>query len=210
MTFCGNIIRNEVSTILNAGSVIKILVNNVGTSNNYPKSLQEHNENEVSQLININLGFACQLSREILPHLLYSSRGNHGRSGVVFISSMAGILPGAPFIPIYAACKAALISLSNSIKAENSDKNLDVLCVVPGHVNAGKTPAWFGKGTTCSGIASAKEIARLTMGSIGASNTTICPYMYHSIQLAFLHHLIPTRVILWIERNMLKGVRTTT
>ena len=198
-------IKKRIALIKKNSGVLKIIINNVGISNKTPKRFHEHSQYEIDKLLKVNLSFCCHLTRELLPGLLNAATSKK-KSALVFVSSMAGSLPSSPLVSIYGACKAALISLSNSIKIENNCNNLDVLCVTPGYVNSGRTPAWT-KRSESIGIASPQVIAFLSLGKLGVCDV-ISPYPIHSLQFNILKILIPDYFTSWMALKTLEGVDT--
>lgn len=109
---------------------IDVLVNNAGLM--HPSPLARAKEAEIDDQLQTNLYGAIHLTNLVLPHLLQS------RGSVVFVSSLAGIVP-APLHSVYGATKAALRSLSMSLHFELREAGVSVTCVLPGTVAGAMT-----------------------------------------------------------------------
>ena len=164
------------------GASLRLLVNNVGISTPAPATLPQHSAADVERLVSINFLFAAQLTRALWPRLAaVSGGGARSRSGILFVSSGASLIPAA-FVSVYGATKAALNHLARALRAEaeaeagaeagakagagagverggGGGHRLDVLAVTPGYVaGAGNTPRWTGATTVGS---SPEDVARV-------------------------------------------------
>ena len=168
------------------GASLRLLVNNVGISTPAPATLPQHSAADVERLVSINFLFAAQLTRALWPRLAaVNGGGARSRSGILFVSSGASLIPAA-FVSVYGATKAALNHLARALRAEAGAEakaeagagakagagvevglesgggrghRLDVLAVTPGYVaGAGNTPRWTGATTVGS---SPEDVARV-------------------------------------------------
>ena len=198
----------KLDAFFNANSIdLQILINCVGISNDYPKKFMDHEMKEIENLLNINLNFTVVLTNLILKKYFDYDK----QCGVVFVSSQAGALPGSPLVPIYGCCKAALIHLGKTIKAEdefsNTKKPIDVLIAIPGYVNSGKTPIWTNT-KNGFGIASPRFIAHSILGNLGYNSPIVfSPYIVHGIQFAILDSWLSDYIIQMLSWNELKHSR---
>lgn len=78
---------------------IGLLVNNVGTTNQYPQTLMELTEKECSDMINCNMHSTVFMTRAAMKYM--SPRDN---GAIVNVSSGSGLVC-APYIAIYSATK---------------------------------------------------------------------------------------------------------
>jgi short-subunit dehydrogenase len=103
---------------------LDVLVNNAGIESigSYASSTEE----ELAQMIEVNLLAPMLLTRLALPGMLARRKGH-----VVFISSVAGKL-GPAFNAPYAASKAGLIALTQSLRAEHARDAVGFSVVCPG------------------------------------------------------------------------------
>lgn len=84
------------------------------------------------RMMNLNLRTALHMFRAVLPHM--RAQG-HGR--ILAIGSRSAVEP-SPMSGLYAASKAALVSLVRTVAAENADRGIGANVVLPGTMD---TPA---------------------------------------------------------------------
>ncbi len=104
---------------------VDVLINNAGfgikttfTATPWPKH---------AQLIQVEVTAVAQLTHLCLPGMI--ERG-YGR--IVHVSSLAGLMPGAPTSTLYAAAKSFLVKFSESLSAELKNTGVHVCAVCPG------------------------------------------------------------------------------
>ncbi|MFI6431190.1 SDR family NAD(P)-dependent oxidoreductase [Rhodococcus oryzae] len=105
---------------------IDVLVNNAGVDN--VAAFTVLTPEELTAMVDVNLSAPMLLTRHVLPGMLARGRGH-----VVFISSMAGKY-GPAFCGPYAATKAALIGLAQSLRAEYAQSPVGFTVVCPGFI----------------------------------------------------------------------------
>ncbi|KAB2050452.1 hypothetical protein ERO13_A13G226000v2 [Gossypium hirsutum] len=118
---------NAVSSEFNGK--LNILVNNVGISMGKPVS--DYTAEDISKLTSINFESAYNIS--VLAHPLLKASPS---TSIVFISSVAGILP-VSFAPIYGANKGAMNHLAKYLACDWAGDNIRVNTIAPGVI---KTP----------------------------------------------------------------------
>ncbi len=114
----------KIANILNSKNIsIDYLVNNAGFGG-YGK-FYERNWADDKAMVNVNIMALIELTRIILPQMVNQ---NFGR--IVNIASTAAFLPG-PFQAVYYASKAFVLSFSQALAEEVSDKNIKVTTFCP-------------------------------------------------------------------------------
>lgn len=103
---------------------IDVLVNNAGAES--IGAFTAYSEQELTELIDVNLTAPMLLTRAALPGMLQRGKGH-----VVFISSVAGKF-GPAYNEPYAASKAGLIGLTQSLRAEYAGSPVGFSVVCPG------------------------------------------------------------------------------
>lgn len=115
---------------------VDLLVNNAGVAGHTgpfhqaPPSDQEH-------LVRVNAIAPMRLSAAALPGMI-----DRGRGGILMVSSFSALLPSYPGAPGYAASKAFLCSLSESLAVEAAPHGVRVTAVCPGPVRTPMTTPW--------------------------------------------------------------------
>ena len=84
---------------------IGLLINNVGTANEIPKTLEEFTDQDVEDLINCNIFSTVWMTRTVLKYMKEKKNG-----AIVSISSGSGNHVG-PYLVIYSATKYAIFVL---------------------------------------------------------------------------------------------------
>jgi NAD(P)-dependent dehydrogenase (short-subunit alcohol dehydrogenase family) len=108
---------------------IDVWVNNAGRG--ISKPLSALTDDDVDAMIRDNVKSALYGMQAVLPHLQA-----RGEGAIVNVSSMLGRVPFAPIRSVYSASKAALNSLTETLRMELADKfpKIRVLTVMPGVV----------------------------------------------------------------------------
>ena len=105
---------------------IDLLVNNAGVES--VGAFTSYTREELSSMVDVNLTAPLLLTHRLTPGMLERGRGH-----VVFISSMAGKV-GPAFNEPYAATKAGLVGLTQSLRAEYLDAPVGFSVVCPGFI----------------------------------------------------------------------------
>jgi short-subunit dehydrogenase len=106
-----------------------VLVNNAGFGLAGP--FREHDPAELSRMIAVNVTAVTELCRACLPVMIERRRG-----GILNVSSLAAFQPG-PFMAVYYATKAYVLSLSEALHEECRGTGVAVTALCPGPVETG-------------------------------------------------------------------------
>lgn len=173
---------------------LRMLVNNVGISTDMPSLLAQHTAAEVDRLVRVNMLFGMQLTRALWAPLSKGCEPAGRRSGVVFVSSRAALVPAA-FVSVYSATKAALNAFARALRAEvgGTGLRIDVLSLTPGYVRSGNSSRWLGSG---SALSEPEEVARAALLLLCTARTaTMTPSMTEALEQAAVAHLLPDGVL---------------
>ncbi len=105
---------------------IDLLLNNAGVET--VGAFTAYTREEITSMVDLNLTAPMLLTHRVLPGMLARRRGH-----VVFISSLGGKL-GAAYDEPYAATKAGLIGLTQSLRAEYLHEPVGFSVVCPGFI----------------------------------------------------------------------------
>ncbi|MGH2911359.1 MAG: SDR family NAD(P)-dependent oxidoreductase [Solirubrobacteraceae bacterium] len=105
---------------------IDVLVNNAGVES--VGAFTTYTREELTSMVDVNLTAPLLLTHRLTPGMLERGRGH-----VVFISSVAGKI-GPAFSEPYAATKAGLVALTQSLRAEYLDDPVGFSAICPGFV----------------------------------------------------------------------------
>lgn len=105
---------------------VDLLVNNAGVE--FVGSFTAYGRDQLTSMVDVNLTAPMLLTHRVVPGMLERRRGH-----VVFISSLAGKV-GPAYNEPYAATKAGLIGLNQSLRAEYRDSPVGFSVICPGFV----------------------------------------------------------------------------
>ena len=113
-----------VDRLMRDGVTVDVLVNNAGFGALGPVAeLEVHRQME---MIQVNVAALTHLTRLLLPKMIERRRG-----GILNVASTAGFQAG-PFMAVYYATKAYVISFSEALADELAASGLTVTCLCPG------------------------------------------------------------------------------
>ncbi len=110
--------------VKNKGLTIDLLINNAGFGD-YGEFAERDGERQI-KIIQLNIMALVDLTHKFLPLMRQKRCGS-----IINVSSIAGFQP-IPYLSVYAASKAFVLSFSQSLWAENRNYGVRVLCVCPG------------------------------------------------------------------------------
>ena len=122
-------LTEDISPLLthNAGTSIDILINNAGSSR--VSKFYRMPEARIEEQMALNIMSLTRLCRHFLPPMV--ERG-HGR--ILNVASIAAFHP-FPALSVYAASKAYVLSLSESLSEECRGSGIYITCLCPGGID---------------------------------------------------------------------------
>ncbi|XP_059624331.1 short-chain dehydrogenase RED1-like [Cornus florida] len=121
-------VHNVVSTVLEHFGHIDIVVNNAGVHCIGP--LAEIPHSAIEHTFNTNVFGPMRLIQAVVPHMVLRKRGK-----IVNVGSVIALCP-APWAGAYGASKAALHSLTDTLRLELKPLGIDVINIVPGAIKS--------------------------------------------------------------------------
>ncbi len=195
----------QVKTYLTDNDLkIDWLINNAGVSQR--SLIMETSEQVERQLMEINYFSQTKLSRLVLPEMIAQGGGK-----IVMVSSVAGLL-GTQYRGAYGAAKAAIHMWANSLRAELSNKNIEVATIFPGFVNTNVSiNALVGDGTTQGTMdeatgkgLSAEAFAKQVVQALVAGEEYIIVAGQKEKLATFINRLSPTHLYKIIRKVKVK------
>jgi len=179
-------IEGMVSSLSDLPGPLTVLINNAGGISMLPSgfnSLQGHGSAGVDGVLNLNIRFATQLTRALMPKLI-----EHAPSLIMSISSVTATLGGVPYLSVYSGTKAYLLAWSGGLQREIWSQGLDIeaLAIVVGQV----TNVSHYKEPTSFFLPNAETMARAALARVGCGKLTVTGYWTHALQV-FLVQLMP-------------------
>lgn len=175
-----------------------VLINNAGFATN--GRFDEIAPARVRAEITVDVLALTELTRAYVPGM--RARGS-GR--ILNVASTAGMLPG-PFMSVYYACKAYVLSFSQGLAEELRGTGVTVTCLAPGasatgfaeRANAGKS-ALFGK----LPLGDAAEVALAGYRAMMAGRDLIVPGLANKL-VALGSRLTPRKLLIRISRRSIE------
>ncbi|MER2268526.1 SDR family NAD(P)-dependent oxidoreductase [Methylobacterium oxalidis] len=118
-----------VERVRSAGHQVDVLVNNAGFGLAGP--FHHSSPAELTGMIGVNITALTELSRAFLPGMIERRRG-----GILNVASVAAFQPG-PFMAVYYASKAYVLSFSEALWEECRGTGVTVTALCPGPVETG-------------------------------------------------------------------------
>ena len=109
------------------GMSVDVLVNNAGFG--LAAAFHENDAARQQQMITLNVNAVVDLAQTFIPAML-----KRGAGAVINIASLAGFQP-TPYMTVYGATKAFVLSFSEGLWAEYRGKGIAVIAVCPGPVD---------------------------------------------------------------------------
>jgi uncharacterized protein len=140
---------------------VSIVVNNAGFGDyGY---FHESDWKKISEMIDLNIKSLTQLTHLFLPRMIAAKKGK-----IMNVASIAAFLPG-PLMATYYATKAYVLSLSEALNNELSDKGISVTALCPGPTESGFQEA------------AALNNSKLMEGRKMPSSKTVAEYGYNAM-----------------------------
>lgn len=178
---------------------VDLIVNNAGfgTHGNFHEldASREHDE------IMLNVATLVDLTHHFLPAML-----DKGDGGIINIASTAAFQP-LPFMAVYGATKAFVLSFSEALWAEYKDRNIRVLALCPG---ATETPFFATVGTNDAAVGQKETPEQVVANGLKAFERN----KGHVISgtknwlLAQTSRFFPRSMVANITKNMMRPGRT--
>ena len=150
---------------------------------------------DLTRVVDVNVRAPLLLLRGLLPEMVA-----RGRGAVVLMTSMTGHL-GTPRIAAYAASKAFLRVLGESLWYELRDKGIDVIACSCGAV---RTPGYAtAAGREAPGTLSADRVVKRAMWGLGGG-PVVMPGCINKFATQFMTRLLPKRVAITILASSTK------
>jgi uncharacterized protein len=175
-----------------------VLINNAGfaTKGRFDEIPRERISDEVS----LDVLTLTELARGYVPGM--RARGS-GR--ILNVASTAGMLPG-PFMTVYYACKAYVLSFSQALAEELHGSGVTVTCLAPGATATGFAERANARRTltfTLLPVAEAETVARAGYDAMMRGEDLVIPGLWNKL-VALAVRLTPRRLLIWFSRKTIE------
>ena len=176
---------------------LDILINNAGFG-----AVGRFDQNDISNdlnMIDVNIKALHYIAHQMMPHFI---ERNHGH--IINVGSVAGLMPGGPYMATYYATKSYVVSLTNALAEElkrlGSHAQVHALC--PGPVNTEFNDVANVK-FSLKGI-SARECVSYCIDEADRGKIIIIPNMMVKVA-AVASKLVPKEIVLGIVARSQKS-----
>jgi hypothetical protein len=189
-----------VARIREAGLAPRILVNNAGFGL-YGLHVESSLDDEQAML-NLNIVTLTRLTKLLLPDMLAAKSGN-----IVNVASTAAFQPG-PYMAVYYATKAYVLSYSEALAEELSDSGVVVTALCPGPTASGfQDKAAMHDSALVKGkkLPTAKDVADYAIRAMD-SGRRIAIHGVMNRLLAQSIRVTPRRMVTWLVAKLSRPV----
>lgn len=172
-----------------------VLVNNAGFASN--GRFDRIEEIRISEEIVLDVLTLTRLTRKYLPAML-----ERGEGKVLNVASTAGFLPG-PFMAVYYASKAYVISFSQAVFEELRGTGVTVTCFCPGASDTGFAER-ANTGETLLfklPVSRARDMAAAGYRAMQRGKLLLVPWPPSNWFVELAARLTPRRMLLWFSRK---------
>ncbi|MEA5553812.1 SDR family oxidoreductase [Anabaena cylindrica UHCC 0172] len=195
-----NATNDVFDAIKNKGLTIDLLINNAGFGD-YGDFAEREGERQLN-MIQLNIMALVDLTHKFLPLMRQRRSGS-----IINVSSIAGFQP-MPYLSVYAATKAFVLSFSEALWAENRDYGVHVLVVCPGPTETDFfTEAKFPQSLTGSNnkIATPEEVVRDALQALEKGDSTVVSGGLANQLIVNMHRFLPRESLVNIVAKQFKN-----
>lgn len=177
---------------------VSLLVNNAGLG--YRGKVAEQPDANIARLVRVNLEAPMRLSRAALTPMIAMGRGT-----IVNVASMGAFQP-VPYLNVYAATKAGLLSFTEALADEIAGTGVRVQALCPGNIPTGFQEVAGTKGSRFDRTPSmsASEVARRSLAAaLDGGGTLQVPAALDRVSV-FAQRFLPRSVARRVASNLLK------
>ncbi len=181
------------------GLDVDVLVNNAGFG--LSATFHENDAARQQEMIALNVSAVVDLAQAFIPAMLA-----HGAGAVINIASLAGFQP-TPFMAVYGASKAFVLSFSEGLWAEYRGKGIAVLAVCPGPVDTGFFEATgdptLRKAIPGGTMLSAEQVVAESLRALRQGRSFVVPGALMKVA-SYLPRLLPRNLVTRVAAKTMK------
>lgn len=185
-----------VQALRSKGIEIDTLVNNAGFGTS--GSFLDSDFSAETEMMQVNMVALTQLTKLLLPAMVSRKSGQ-----VLNVASTAAFQPG-PFMAVYYATKAYVLSLTEALAEETRGTGVTVSCLCPGPTQtefAGRAGIGSSRLFNSGIVMSAEQVAKVALQGLQHHKRLIVPGVINK-SMAFSTRLAPRSVVARITRRM--------
>ncbi len=187
-------VQNAASKVFAEIPQCDVLINNAGFASN--GRFTELPEERIREELLLDVVTLTELTRKYLPGMLARREGR-----ILTVASTAAFLPG-PFMAVYYAAKAYVLSFSEAVAEEVRGSGVTVTCLCPGATATGFQDRAKVHGTLLMRLplANARSVARAGYRGMLRGKAVVIPGITNKI-VAISPKVTPRRLLLWMSRK---------
>lgn len=153
-----------------------------------------------ANIVRVNVLSRLQLATRYIPAMI-----NHQFGRIIYISSSSAYQP-LPFMGVYAASNAAVLSLGESLAYENAENGIEVLTVCPGGMATNFQKSAGVKELGGEKLMTPSEAADIILNSVGKNKQVIMPG-FRSFAMALAARVLPRKISLMLWGKLMSVAR---
>lgn len=169
---------------------VDLVINNAGVG--FMNKFEVNTEAEINHTIMVNNFNLTMICHHFAPLMLKEKRGQ-----IINIGSIAGIIP-TPLFSVYGASKAFVVSLSQALDTEYSDRGVRVKVFCPGGIKTEfhRTAGMTDKIIEVNGkyMETPPRTAQDVMSLIDSESALLVPRYYNKM-IKLFSHILPTKMV---------------
>ncbi len=185
---------NLASKVADLGLQVDILINNAGfaTYGNFETTEPQRDRDQVL----LNIATLVDLCHIFIPQMLERKSGS-----IINLASVVGFQP-VPYMTVYAASKAFVLSFSEGLWAEYSDRGIRVLALCPGatatsfHEVAGQPVP--------DRISTPAEVVKTGLKALERQQSYVIPGWMNFFLSGIVPRLLPRKMTTLVAKGMMK------
>lgn len=187
-----------VKTLDGRGIAIDVLVNNAGYGVAGP--FTDNDLSEQLGMVDLNMRALVELTALLWPRIASSGQG-----GVLNVASLGAFAPG-PFMAVYCATKAFVLSFTEALWDEARGTKVHVTCLCPGPTATGFSARSRTETTRMfrSGVLSSRRVARVGYRAFRHNRRTVVVGIVNSL-MAWSTGFSPRGLVLRLSRRIIQS-----
>jgi short-subunit dehydrogenase len=188
--------EDVVNRLAGRSVTVDILVNNAGFGTF--GAFSRDDPQKQAEVLQVNVVALTQLTRLLLPGMIERRKGR-----ILNVASTAAFQPG-PFMAVYYASKAYVLSLSEAVAEEAAGTGVTVTCLCPGPTRTGfqeRAKIQKTRLLNVMSVMTSADVARAGYDGMMAGRTVVVPGLRNKIGVQSLR-VSPRRVVTKIIRSL--------
>ncbi|MGL5872542.1 MAG: SDR family NAD(P)-dependent oxidoreductase [Xenococcaceae cyanobacterium] len=180
---------------------IDLLINNAGFGDY--GAFVDRDINKYLSMIQLNISVLVELTHLFLPSMKQRGFGN-----IINLSSIAGFQP-LPYMAVYAATKAFVLSFSEAIWAENKDSGVRILALCPGATESeffkvAEFPQSFSSNGASGGYTSAETVVKDALKALENKQSTLVTGGFANQAIVNIPRFLPRDILVTVVEKQFK------